>query len=456
MAAVRTISTTTIRARSGLNHGDSPQQIDLNPWDLQFLLLEYAQKGLLFRKPASSSSSSILGETVIQQLKDSLSSTLDFFLPLAGRFLVVSHGGNTTVADIVEPTYVPPIVSSFFPSSNVKNFEAVRVPLVAVQVTQLADGVFVACSMNHCLADVKPYWNFLNAWAQISRNGLNHIAPNSKLASFERWFPHGDIHRPIAISSKKIIENHLEEPINLIQPSPPFSRRIFHFKREKIAEMKAKANSEVNDSVNSNKISSLQAIVALVWRSVIRNQNLDPEEEVTYRFLISAGSRVSHPPIPEDYFGITVQLAVVTMKVRDLVGDRGFGKFASEMNRAVSSFTEEKIKSDFEAWIRNPIMRLQRATIGKCMGTSSSPRVNFYDIDFGWGKPVAVRGGPANAKLWKLAADAGLEEDSFDIELCASYEILEALARDIEFMHAMESSLPAKLSTTREVARTRL
>ncbi|KAI9077609.1 hypothetical protein K1719_040446 [Acacia pycnantha] len=412
MEAVKVISITTIRARSCLKNGDSPQQIDLNPWDLQFLIHGYGQKGLLFHKPSSSSlsSSSIHRETVIEHLKDSLSSALDFFLPLAGRLVVIPRGfgddaysifitsitKNTTIADILEPTYVPPIVSSFFPPGNIKCFEGTRVPLMVVQVTELLDGIFMACSMNHCVADVKPYWNFLNAWAQISRNGLNHIAPDSKLTPFKRC-------------------------------------------------------------VTSNKISSLQAVLAHVWRSSIRNQNLDPEDEVTYSFLISASSRVSKPPIPDDYFGITVQFTTVTMKVRDLVGHGGLGKFASEMNKAISSCTEEKIKRDFEAWVRNPTMYTEHATIGKFMKTSSSPRANFYNLDFGWGRPVAVRGGQANAKQWKLMADAGAEEGSFDIELCASYEVLEALARDLVFMHAVQFPCsPAELSPSSQVARTRL
>ncbi|KAI9077607.1 hypothetical protein K1719_040444 [Acacia pycnantha] len=364
---------------------------------------------------------------------------------------------NTTIADILEPTYVPPIVSSFFPPGNIKCFEGTRVPLMVVQVTELLDGIFMACSMNHCVADVKPYWNFLNAWAQISRNGLNHIAPDSKLTPFKRWFPHGNIERPITIPFRAIIENHhLKESTNTTQ-SPPFSRRIFHFNREKIAQLKTKANSEIQDSVTSNKISSLQAVLAHVWRSSIRNQNLDPEDEVTYSFLISASSRVSKPPIPDDYFGITVQFTTVTMKVRDLVGHGGLGKFASEMNKAISSCTEEKIKRDFEAWVRNPTMYTEHATIGKFMKTSSSPRANFYNLDFGWGRPVAVRGGQANAKQWKLMADAGAEEGSFDIELCASYEVLEALARDLVFMHAVQFPCsPAELSPSSQVARTRL
>ncbi|XP_054790805.1 uncharacterized acetyltransferase At3g50280-like [Prosopis cineraria] len=462
MEAIRLISTTTVQARSHVNNGESPQLIDLNPWDLQYLLLEHGQKGLLYHKPTSSSSFEH-AETVIQHLKDALSSALDFYLPLAGRLAVIANedddtssvfvscnnagvsfvhaiAENTTIADIVEPTYVPPFLCSFFPTGNLNNFEGTRVPLMAVQVTELVDGIFIASSTNHCLADVKPGWDFWNAWAEISRNGLNHIASDSQLATFERWFPHGHIERPLRIPYKEIMENYRKGSTNSVQPGP-FSRRIFHFKREKIAELKAKANSEVEDVVISNKISSLQAVLGHVWRSAIRNQNLDPEEEVTYGFLISARSRVSHPPIPDNYFGITVQfMTPVTMKVRDLVGDGGLGKFALEMNEAISSCTEEKIKKDFEAWAQNPKMRSQRAINGRFMATSSSPRTNFYDIDFGWGRPEAVRLGPANAKVWKLAADAGAEEGSFDFEMCASHETLEAMARDSEFMSMVSPS----------------
>ncbi|XP_028794568.1 uncharacterized acetyltransferase At3g50280-like [Neltuma alba] len=469
MEAIRVISATTVQARGHVNNGDSPQLIDLNPWDLQYLMLEHAQKGLLYPKPTSSSPFE-REETLIQHLKDSLSSALDLYPPLAGRlaiipndddddtssvFITCNNAGvsfihaiaeNTTVADIVGPTYVPQVLYSFFPTGNLKNFEGTQFPLMVVQVTELVDGIFVAASTNHCLADVKPGWDFWNAWAGFSKNGLNHIGLDSKLATFDRWFPHGHIKRPLRIPFKEMMENYHKASTDLVQP-PPFSRRIFHFKREKIAELKAKANSEVEEGVISNKISSLQAVLGHVWRSAIRNQNLDPEEEVSYRFLISARSRVSHPPIPDDYFGITVQFTTVTMKVRDLVGDGGLGKFASEMNKAISSCTEEKIKSDFEAWVRHPTMRTQRAPIiGKFMSTSSSPRTNFYEIDFGWGKPVAVRLGPANTKCWKLAADAGAEEGSFDFEMCASYEILEAMGKDPEFMHMVSLPPPPSMA----------
>ncbi|XP_028786364.1 uncharacterized acetyltransferase At3g50280-like [Neltuma alba] len=460
MAGIRVVSTTTIQARSQINNGDSLKEIELNPWDLQFLLSEYGQKAVLFHQPTLSSSSYI--RKTIQHLKDSLSSSLDFYPPLAGRFVIAHHGGdddtfsvsvtcnnagasfvhaiaeNITIADIIESPYVPPFVHSFFPLYRSKNIEGSRIPLLAVQVTELVDGIFMACSINHCLADVKPFWDFLNTWANISRHGLNHIESNSKLASFKRWFPQGKIARPVRIPLREIMESDgkLKGSIGSHQAFP-FSQRIFHFKSKKIVELTEKANLEVADGHISHKISSLQALTSHVWRSMIKNQHLDPEEVVTYRFFVAAGPRISDPPIPRNYFGPTVQHAFLTMKVRDLVGDRGLGKFALEMNRVISSFTEENIKKDFEAWARNPTMPLQSGPIGKFMGTSSSPRTNFYAIDFGWGRPVAVHSCLPSPKNWKLVVDAGAEEDSLEIEVYASFEMLEALASDTEFMRAV-------------------
>ncbi|XP_028794567.1 protein ENHANCED PSEUDOMONAS SUSCEPTIBILTY 1-like [Neltuma alba] len=459
MAAIRVISNTTIQARSQVNNGDSPEQIELNPWDLRFLLLEGGQKGLLFHKPTMPL------PLVIQHLKETFSSTLDFFVPLAGRLAVVPHGGddgtssvfvscnnagasfvhaiaeNTTIDDILEPTYVPPIVESFFPLGKSKNFEGTHVPLMAVQVTELVDGIFIAFSVNHCVSEAKPALDFMNTWAQISRNGLNPIESNLKLASFERWFPHGNIERPIRIPLRDIMEKYADEYASSLHP-PPISKRIFHFKRENITELKAKANSEVEDGILSNKISSLQAVISHVWRYAIKNLRLDPEEEVHYSILITARPRISNPPIPDNYFGNTVQFATVTMKVRDLVGVGGLGKFALEMNKVISSYTEEKIKSDFEALIPNPTISLQSGNFGKVMHTGGSQRSNFYTIDFGWGRPLALRRGPAFMYDWDLVVDAGAEEDSFDIELCISYEILELMGRDPEFMHAVSSPPP--------------
>ncbi|VAH40542.1 unnamed protein product [Triticum turgidum subsp. durum] len=43
-------------------------------------------------------------------------------------------------------------------------------PLLASQVTELADGVFVGMSLSHAAADWTTFWDLFNTWSEISRN----------------------------------------------------------------------------------------------------------------------------------------------------------------------------------------------------------------------------------------------------------------------------------------------
>lgn len=65
------------------------------------------------------------------------------------------------------------------------------------------------------------------------------------------------------------------------QHSEELTERIFHFTKEKIAGLKSKANTD--------KISSVQAILTNVWSSVVRCKRLDPQEEV--RHVLPIGVR---------------------------------------------------------------------------------------------------------------------------------------------------------------------
>ncbi|KAJ1389107.1 Transferase [Sesbania bispinosa] len=439
MAAVlRVISTTTIQAPSH-NNGDSTRKIDLTPWDLQFLPLDPIQKGLLFHLPPDTSNH------IIHHLKHSLSSTLSFFPPLTGRLIITEHedntassfiacnnkgalfvhatAENTTVADILQPNYVPPIVHSFFPLNGVRNYEGTSQPLLAVQVTELVDGIFIGCTMNHVVVDGKSFWLFFNSWAEISRGCLKV----SKITAFDRWFMH-EIDRPIRFPFTMEAQKQHFESLN----PPP--ERIFHFTKEKIVQLKSKANAEAN----TDKISSLQALLTHLWRSVIRCKRLDPQEEVHYMLVIGVRPRIV-PPLPEDYFGNVALVGGVTMKAGELL-EGGLGKGAWEMNKMIASNSDEKVRKHYESWVRNPrLLMLGNLTGGNSLATSSSPRFNVYGNDFGWGKPVAVRSGGASKRNGKITVFAGAEEGSIDIEVCLPYEILDALGNDNEFMDAISN-----------------
>jgi hypothetical protein len=58
------------------------------------------------------------------------------------------------VADVIPPdSDVPRLVRSFFPLDQAVNYDGHELPLFAVQVTQLRDGVFLGFAYNHALSD---------------------------------------------------------------------------------------------------------------------------------------------------------------------------------------------------------------------------------------------------------------------------------------------------------------
>ncbi|OMO58139.1 Transferase [Corchorus olitorius] len=147
MSEMRIISSSIVQAT---NHQKS-SRIDLSPWDLVILPVAQIQKGLLFQKPTPD-----MQETLIHHLKASLSKTLDYFPPLAGRLSTVDHeeddsisyfidcnnagalfihaaADSVSISDIIKSVYVPKIVHSFFPLNGLKNYEGVSNPLLGIQ-----------------------------------------------------------------------------------------------------------------------------------------------------------------------------------------------------------------------------------------------------------------------------------------------------------------------------------
>lgn len=438
MAEILIISTCTVRSATDANLKESTRRIELTPWELLLLKIDTIQKGLLFHTPKP--------DNLIHHLKTSLSRTLDFFPPLAGRLATTKNTNNTTsfhidcnnagvtfthaiiannnltVADILDPLYVPNIVRSFFSLNGTANHEGVSNPLLAVQVTELADGFFIGCSINHSVVDGSSFWHFVNSWSEISR-GFTSI---SKPPALKRWFP-DDVKVPIGIP---LWEEQLTVADTRIPP--PLKERVFHFSGENIAKLKAKANQEMG----TDRISSLQALLAHIWRSVIRcRRNIHSEQEFKFNFLIGARQRL-RPPLPEEYFGSAAQVGVVKTTVGELL-EHGLGWAAWEMHKMVASQTDEEVRRFCESWAKNPNVIDKGGFTRNSLSISSSPRFNVYGNDFGWGKPVAVRSGVANKFDGKMTIFPGVQDKSVDIEACLCPDTLSAMCDDKEFMQVI-------------------
>ncbi|KAL0416658.1 UNVERIFIED_CONTAM: putative acetyltransferase [Sesamum latifolium] len=345
-----------------------------------------------------------------------------FFIDCNNAGIEFTHATacGMSVSDIENRSHVPEIVSSFFPLNGLLNCEGISNPLLGVQVTELVDGYFIGCTANHSVVDGVSFWHFFNSWSEISR-GSDSI---SKPPIFERWFPSN-----ICNSNRLIPVPPLQPNLQNNFSSVPLQDRFFQFSRESIARLKAKANSEAR----TDKISSLQALSAHLWRAVIRarhsSRSPDSNQEISCMLVVGARSRI---PLPDRYFGNALHRARLTTSELELL-QQSLGWAALKLNELVAEQTREAAVGFVEEWVKNPNI------VSKGINTfvvSSSPRFNVYGNDFGWGKPAAVRSGKAQKFDGMMTVFPGLECSGRGVDVEASLAPLTLLAMgaDAEFM----------------------
>jgi hypothetical protein len=352
-----------------------------------------------------------------------------------GAELIHAAAPDIAVADIIAPVYIPSsVVWALFPLNGVFGADAAvdSLPVLSAQVTELADGVFVGVSLNHSVGDGFVFWEFFNAWSEISREGEGGVSVLSDEISERmqrRWFVDGSP-VPIPIPFSK-----LEHVIRRFEP-PKVQECFFTFSAASVKELKARANDEMAGTATST-ISSLQALLAHLWRAVSRARRLSAGQKTLY--ILAIGCRGRMKGIPPGYMGNALVVGRSTSTVGEILG-KGLGWTAWQLNRAVASFNEEATKEWLESWTREPQFSYLGSLMsgGTALMTGSSPRFDVFGNDLGWGKPVAVRSGSGSKIDGKATVFQGPEQGgSMSLEVCISPDALERLVADEEFMDAV-------------------
>ncbi|VVB09182.1 unnamed protein product [Arabis nemorensis] len=416
------ISSSMVRPKNIVQSGRT--KIHLTPHDLDLLYLVYPQRGLLFLTPDPET-------RIIPRLKASLSTALEIHFPFAGRLVKVdNHGDNTvsfhidcdgsgakfihakaesvSVNDLLQCNgSVPDFITHFFPANNVESRDAlISEPLLALQVTEMKDGVFISFGYNHMVADGSSLWSFFHTWSKICLNGSR--SNSDKLVVLKDWFLDG-------------IDYPVHVPVSEMETPPPSRKvstkeRVFHFSKNQISYLKSKANDEIGSS--DLKISCLQAVVAYLWLSIMRHSGLNREEETQCKVAADMKLRLD-PPLEKECFGNVTQLAVATSTVGELL-DHGLGWTALQISKTVKSQTNESYKTFAQNWVKN--VKIPKIGVGSRLAdnsliVASSPLFEVYDHDFGWGKPIAARAGPGNGTGGLLVMFRGVEEGSIDVHV---------------------------------------
>ncbi|KAG7548369.1 Transferase [Arabidopsis suecica] len=419
MREVIVISSSMVRPEN-INRSGRREKIHLTPHDLDLLYLYYPQRGLLFHKPDPEN-------RFIPRLMASLSTALEIYFPFAGRLVKVNNQEDDTVSFYIECDgsgakfvhakaesvtmndvfqshgSVPDFLPHFYPANNVQSRDAlISEPLLALQVTEMKDGVFISFGYNHMVADGSSLWNFFHTWSKICLNGSDS---NIQPLVLKDWVCKGidyPVHIPVL------------EMETLPRCEPSTKERVFHFSKMKISDLKAKANYEIGTM--DLKISSLQAVVAYLWLSIIRHSGLNREEETQCKVTADMRQRLN-PPLKKECFGNVTNLATATTTVGELL-DHGLGWTALQICKTVRLKTNESYENIAKNWVRN--VKRPKTSVGSRLANnsliiSSSPRFDVYNHDFGWGKPIAARAGPADGTGGMLVMFRGVEEGSIDV-----------------------------------------
>ncbi|KAM0868709.1 hypothetical protein ACQ4PT_041135 [Festuca glaucescens] len=358
---VRIVSRRMVRPSYGATPMPPSEDIHLTPWDLYGISVTYIQRGILLPKPPAGAG----GET---SLFNSLASSLaraGRYYHFAGRLALEEHGDGTVtillrctgegaelvhavapgvaVADIVGSVYTPSsVVRAFFPlnwPNGVRGADAAMdssLPVVWAQVTELADGVFIGMSMSHTVGDGTSFWDLLNACV------LQHAVRRFEL--------------------------------------PPVREGFFTF-----SDSRARANDEMA-GVAVAAISSLQTLLAHLWRAVSRARLLPPGQEASYALLIGCRGRLSG--IPPGYVGNAIVFRVIKGCTVGEILDKGLGWTAWQLlNRAVASFDEAATREWLDRWAWEPTFLPPVSSHGGgARVTASSSRFDVFGNDFGVGE----------------------------------------------------------------------
>lgn len=341
-------------------------------------------------------------------------------------------------------------------------------------MTELKDGIFIGCTVNHAVTDGTSFWNFFNTFAEVCRAGCRRVSQPP------------DFSRDSVLISAAVLRVPEGGPKVTFDDNAPLAERIFSFSREAILELKARVNgghhrerrleantvelmgkhlhdphvtangkiTSILDNLNffrggvlnrsagadrargSNaavEISSFQSLCALLWKCVTRARRLPASKTITFRMAVNCRHRLE-PALGPHYFGNAIQSIPTTALAGEVVA-RDLRWCAEQLHKNVSAYDDARVRRVVEDWERDPRCFPLGNPDGGSITMGSSPRFPMYDNDFGWGRPMAVRSGRANKFDGKFSAFPGREGGgSVDIEVVLAPETMAMIEADPELM----------------------
>ncbi|KAL7609589.1 hypothetical protein Lser_V15G11604 [Lactuca serriola] len=316
------------------------------------------------------------GDTNI--LKKSLSQCLTQFYPFAGRFPTppapyincndegvefLEASNDSPLDDFIQNNKQDKTLDQLFPYGLSCSARASCPKLLEVQLNHFAGGgAAVALSISHKLADAGTTANFIDHWATVTRCG----SPKNPY-----FFS--------STTSKNIIAPKFD--VIDITDKVKYGTSIFVFGNSKLNELKKKVIAMGTAPINATRV---EVLTALLFKHAVSAAKIKSGSTQQSNLSVAVSLRKNFfEKSPEKAVGNFFTLAISKMadsgeiRLNELIAEIRKGKMELEGIRD----EEEVVKK-----LLNTFSTLQ----GDIYYSSSACRLPFYEVDFGWGKPVEV------------------------------------------------------------------
>ncbi|KAK9056832.1 hypothetical protein SSX86_024196 [Deinandra increscens subsp. villosa] len=344
-------------------------------------------------------------QTLVPNLKQSLSITLQHFFPFAGKLTIFPTStrlpeiryveGDSTAFTVAECNLDFNDLTGNHPRNCDKFYQlipllgraakasddSVRIPVFSVQVTLFPDrGISIGMTNHHSLGDASTRFCFLKAWTSIARSGGSDepFLANGTLPIYDRLFKYPQLDESYLKSAKVKTFNEEYQFSRLSGPTDKV-RATFILTRTVINGLKQLVSTQLPTLAY---VSSFTVACAYIWNCF---SNLDNDDKVVlFGFVVDCRSRMD-PPIPSAYFGNCLMPCFNFPRTTVLKEKEGFVTAAKLIGENL-----HKMLTDKDGVVKDigPIMSLFRDGLpGRAVGTAGSHKINFYEFDLGFGKP---------------------------------------------------------------------
>lgn len=398
--------------------------------DIVWLHFSPIQRLVLYEVPQLSRAHFI--DHIIPNLEHSLSLTLQHFLPLAGTLIVPSSSdsgtpeirytaGSSLALIIAECTSIDfnyltanharnscdfyPLIPELKPSYHDDSGPIAKTtPVLALQVTLFPNcGMSIGISNHHTVGDAGSIFRFMKTWAALSFKFLEDDIDRDEVAatlvsdsppSFDRTMIQdtkglGSIFWDQWNGFLKLFQKESLTDDATATPTTKRDkvRKSFVISRNNIEKLKNLALQKRPQLVH---LSSFTVICAYVWTCKVKcrgpsGEHVDDEEMEQFCCPADGRGRMD-PPLPSNYFGNCLALCATKVKNGKLIGEEGFPAAVELIGEAIHRRLKnsDAIFDDAETWLP----KFVDTNLDRILSVAGSLRHNYYNLDFGWGKPI--------------------------------------------------------------------